>query len=479
MVATLLLGSFLGSGCGAPGALDAPEASEPAWRPPDLIVISVDTLRADHLPTYGYPRPTGPRIDELARRSMVFERAYTTAPHTLPSHVSLFTGLYPRRHGVLDVGDTLSPKIETLAGMLAGHGYQTAAFTNCYFLMPEFRADRGFAHHDFAHDIESPRDAETTNRAALSWVDDLGEAPFFLFVHYFDVHSDWDGLPYDAPDVYRQRFAGDPPQGFRTGDGTVSASRWLLQQNLRGLDLSADELEYIRGLYDAGVAYTDAQLGALLDGLAARDRLEDAIVIVMSDHGEEFGDHGKMLHEQVYEELVRVPLLVSLPEMRDRPGPSCLPREGSEAVAATGRSGALVQLVDMLPTVAECLGLPAPAGIQGASFLATLQGEDGARSAAYLDTPSGSQSGILRDGWKLIESQDIRPRRLYHLDSDPQERHNVAADHPEEVERLAAELARHREGNETGRVVGESISVPDMVRKALEALGYLGETPAE
>lgn len=475
----LLASGVLGSGCGAPGS--PPGSPAPEWRTPDLIVISVDTLRADHLPTYGYPRATGPRIDELAERSMVFDRAYTVAPHTLASHTSLFTGLYPRRHGVLDVGDTLSPSIETLAGLLAARGYQTAAFTNCYFLMPEFRAFRGFGRHDFADDIKSPRSAETTNRAVLSWADRLGDEPFFLFVHYFDVHSDWDRLPYEAPDVYLQRFAADPPEGFRTGNGLVSASRWLLRQNQRGIDFSADELEHIRGLYDAGIAYTDEHLGALLDGLAARDRLEHAIVIVTSDHGEEFGEHGRMLHTQVYEELMRVPLLVSLPEMRDRPGPSCRPREESDAAPAptAGRSDALVQFVDLLPTVAECLDLQTPVGVQGTSFLTALQGEEGVRPVAYFDTPSGLQRGVLRDGWKLVESTGPGIRRLYNLDDDPHERSDVAAEHPEQVELLAAELVSHYEENKTGLVVGESTPVQDTVRQALEALGYLLETPAE
>lgn len=461
----LLAGSAASIGCSA----------EP-WRPPDIILISIDTLRADHLPTYGYERPTAPRIDALAAQSMVFERAYSVAPHTLPAHTSLFTGLHPGRHGVLDRGDTLAPDVPTLAELLGAQGYQTAAFTNCYFLMPEFRTDRGFTVHDYAHDIESPRTAAATNDAILSWIDQLGSEPYFLFAHYFDVHSDWDVLPYEAPEPYRTRFAGAPPAGFRTGEGRSTATRWLAEQNRRGLDLRDDELAYLRGLYDAGIAYTDAQVGALLDGLAARGRLDRAIVIVTADHGEEFGEHGRLLHTQVYDELLRVPLLISLPEMRGATTSGCRPRTPSLAAPA-GRSSALVQHVDVLPTLADCLDVPPPPAVQGRSFLAVLGWGAGSREAVYLDTPRGWQRGILRDGWKLVEMPASGTRRLYHVEGPSGDRQDVASAHPERVATLAAELDRHRRENEAGRVAGEQIAVPDHVHEALEALGYLREAP--
>jgi arylsulfatase A-like enzyme len=462
-IGLVLAGSGASTGC---------DSHPPPWRPPDLIVISIDTLRADHLPTYGYARPTAPRIDELAAQSMVFERAYSVAPHTLPSHTSLFTGLYPGRHGVLDRGDTLAPDVGTLAEMLAAQGYQTAAFTNCYFLMPEFRIDRGFALHDFAHDIESPRNAAATNRAVLSWVDALGPQPFFLFVHYFDVHSKWDELPYDAPEEYRRAFAGDAPAGFRTGDGEVSATRWLVRQNRQGPNLSEEEVRYLQRLYDAAIAYTDGQVGVLLDGLAERGRLDHAIVILTADHGEEFGEHGRFLHTQVYDEDLRVPLLVSLPEMRGGPGPTCRPRT-SPAAVAPGRTDAMVQNVDVLATIADCLALEPPAGVQGRSFLAALGGGREPREAAYFDTPHGYERGIQRDGWMLVELPASGKRRLYQLDRDPGEQRDVAGAHAERVQALASELARHRQDNEAGRVAGERVPVPEQVHEALEALGYL------
>jgi arylsulfatase A-like enzyme len=465
-VATLLLAALA---CG--------DAGDEPWRPPDVIVISVDTLRADHLPTYGYPRPTAPHIDALARTALVFERAYAEAPHTLPSHTSLFTGLYPGRHGVLDRGDTLAPEVPTLAELLAAHGYQTAGFTSCYFLTPEFRLERGFAHYESANDIESPRSADATNRAILAWIDTLRDGPFFLFAHYFDVHSDWDRLPYDAPEEYRRRFAGDPPAGFRTGNGAVAATRWLTLQNREGSTLSAEELRYIEHLYDAGIAWTDAQIGALLDALAKRGRLGRAIIVLTADHGEEFQEHGKLLHTQAYDEALRIPLLISLPEMRGGRGPTCRPRPALPSTAA-GRTRALAQHVDLLPTLADCLGIEPPPGVQGHSLFPVLGGAAAARDAAYFDTPRGNQRGILRDDWKLIEMPVSGRRRLYQVDRDPGEQQDVSAREPARTDALAAELAAHRRENEAGRVDGMDVAVPESVHKALESLGYVREGSA-
>ena len=453
------------------------KSGDATWRPPDVILISLDTLRADHLPIYGYDRPTAPNLDALARESLVFERAYAEAPHTLPSHTSLFTGLYPGRHGVLDRGDTLAPEVPTLAEVLAADGYQTAGFTSCYFLTPEFRLDRGFAHYEFAHDIESPRNADATNEAILRWADTLGDEPFFLFAHYFDIHSDWNQLPYDAPEEFRRRLAGDPPAGFRSGNGSVAATRWLALQNRKGSDLSADELRYIEHLYDAGIAWTDSQVGALLAALAARGRLDRAIVIVTADHGEEFQEHGRLLHTQIYDEHLRIPLLISLPEMRGGSGPACRPSPARPELEA-GRTQALAQHVDLLATLTDCLGIDLPPGVQGSSLLPALAGATPSRDAAFFDTPRGTQYGILRDGWKLIETPASGRRRLFQLDGDPAERRDVSAREPERTRALASELAAHRHENETKRVEGENVAVPEEVHKALESLGYVREEPA-
>ncbi len=454
-------------------------ACEKPWSPPDVVLISVDTLRADHLPTYGYERETAPRIDALARQSAVFDRAYAHSHHTLPSHTSLLTGIYPGRHGVLHRGDALAEGDTTWAELLAANGYATAAVVNAYFLAPEFQVDRGFAHYDYAHNIEVDRNAETANTAIFSWLDELSadspdpRPPFFLFAHYYDVHSDWGGLPYEAPAELKRRFAGEAPKTFRSGDGKRFASRYMAWLNQHGSHYTPEDLEYIRGLYDAGIAYTDTRVGALLDALAGRGLLERAIVILTSDHGEEFQDHGKLLHAQLYDELVRVPLLFSLPEMRGDAAAACRTWTGPRATP--GRVDALVQHVDMLPTVAECLGLESPAGVQGRSVLATLVGGESGRDTAWFDTPKGHSRAVMRDGWKLIDWPTRDVRRLYDLRSDPGETRDVAAEHPERVAALMEALDRHDAENRAGRNERAAADVPDEVHRKLEALGYVQE----
>jgi arylsulfatase A-like enzyme len=452
---------------------------EPSWAPPDIVVISVDTLRADHLPTYGYPQPTAPRIDELARQSRVFDRAYTPAPFTLPAHASLLTGLHPDRHSLHQRGDTLAPGIVTLAELLAASGYATGGFTNGYFVSPAFGLDRGFGVFDFKHEFDDPRNAEQTNAAILEWLDGLDAGPFFLFAHYFDVHSDWQRLPYDSPEEQRKQFAGPEPDGFRVGNGSKVASRFMALLNRDGLSYRDDELRYVEGLYDAGLAYTDAQVGRLLDALRERGRFEKAIVILTSDHGEEFQDHGKLLHTQIFEELVRIPLLVSLPEMRGDSSRSCRPAAAGPPVdlasIRAGRSELRVQLEDVLPTLAECLGVPAPVANQGRSFLPTLLGASAEPRTIFIDHRRHDEWAVIDDDWKLLLGTGDAPPQLYHLPSDPGELRNVAASEPAVVAQLAAALTGHREQNARIRFEGGRREVAEEVQQALEQLGYVRE----
>lgn len=448
------------------------------WRPPDILLISLDTVRADHLTPYGYSRETTPRIARLAQESMVFERAYATTPHTLPSHASLFTGLFPISHGLVKRGTVLSPGIPTLAELLAAEGYHAAGFVNAYFLAPEFGFSRGFEHYDFAHDIDDFRDAEATTTDLLSWIEGVGDDPLFLFAHYFDPHSDWDHLPYEAPEEFSSRFVGDPPDSFRAGNGKVWASMYLALLNRENIPVSREARRHLADLYDAGLAYTDDRVGALLDALESRGRLERMIIIVTSDHGEEFQEHGRLLHTQTYEELVRIPLLVSLPEMRGRPGPSCRGREEA-ATVRPGRAPGLVQHVDLLPTLAECIDFPTPGRVQGTSFLSGVFGAATRRDAVYFDTVDGSQRGVLReDGWKLIEWPRRGQRRLYQLGSDPGEQVDHSDRNPELVAILAEQLESHLAEASAGGVVVDEISVPEEVHRALEALGYVRDEPA-
>lgn len=462
--------------------LAACEPARPPWSPPDVLLISIDTLRADHLPTYGYPRPTAPYIDAFSREAAVFEQAYTHAPFTLPSHTSLLTGLYPERHGVQNRGDTLGPDVVTLAELLRSAGYRTAAFTNGYFVSPEFGLDRGFEVFDYAHEIQVKRNAEQTNRAILSWLDGATQGPVFVLAHYFDVHSDWEYLPYESPAELQARFAGPEPEGFRAGNGKQFASRYLALLNRdEGSGYREDELHFVEGLYDAGIAYADAQVGALLDALRDRRRFDRMIVVLTSDHGEEFQEHGRLLHTQIFQELVRIPFLLSLPEMRGGEGPSCVPgAQGYDpARILPRRITAPIQLVDVLPSLCACLGLTPPREAQGQSLLPLLVGEAPARNIVFLEHERRGEWGVLRGGWKLVIRPEQESKQLYHLPSDPSELQDVAALHPEITAELELVLARHREENARLRSQGAERVVPEEVHEALEALGYVREQDPE
>ena len=241
---------------------------------PHIVIVSLDTLRADHLPTYGYEKPTAPRIDDFARNAIVFDRAYSSASHTLAAHASLLTGVAPERHGLIDLDDVLPRGVVTLASILEDHGYRTGAFVNAGFLHPKFGMHLGFERYDYFNDMERRqlpgeaifgRDAEETNRAVFTWLDEADDRPVFLFVHYFDVHSDWDRLPYEAPDDYLARFSAPRPAETRLEAKGRSASMHLRALNRDRVALGEGDRTWLRALYDAGIAYTDTQIGALLD----------------------------------------------------------------------------------------------------------------------------------------------------------------------------------------------------------------------
>ena len=447
---------------------------EPSYRP-NIVLISVDTLRADHLPTYGYERPTAPRIDELARGATVFDRCYAEASHTLLTHSTLLTGVYPETHGMTSSRSTLSDEIPTVAETLRDHGFRTGAFVNSAFLHPKFKLDRGFDEYDYypdqrpagsGDDRSFGRSAGQTNRLVFAWLDEAPGEPFFLFVHYFDVHSDWDQRPYEAPAGYRERFEIDRPPGFVTGDGEVSASRYLLRRNEQGMSYSEPETAYLRSLYDGGIAYADSEIGALLDRLRDLQLLDRSIVILLSDHGEEFQEHGKLLHSQVYEELVRVPLVISFPE------------DGPDVGGAQGRRvGSLVQLSDIMPTLLAYLNIDPPPTLQGTSLLPLLARGEPTRQYAYFRNKDGSQYGVRDARWKLLVHGKEDPEiELFDLDADPGERRNLAAQHAGQVPPLLKVLSTWRK--ETVALRPRRTDQTDLdvrTRKQLEALGYVGD----
>ncbi len=424
--AALLVALLVASGCaGEPEAVDhlppeavdrSAETTAPATVPPPIILISIDTLRYDRLPAYGYDRIETPAIDRLRRDAILFESAWAQAPLTMPSHASILTGLLPAGHGVRDnIGYRFDAKsVAYLPRLLKDSGYATAAAVSAYVL----RGDSGFAEgFDFYQDsIERrpragagglQRPGGETLRAILPWLRERGDGPFLLFFHLFEPHT-----PYQ-PD------------------------------------------------YGADVVAADRVVGGLLGELRRLDLYHRSVVMLLSDHGEGLGDHGEAEHGVLlYRESLQVPLLLKLPGSGNVPHSS-----GGRSVAAP------VALVDVFPTLLGVAGLPVPEGLAGSSLLKLMGGEPPVRSI-YAETffPrlhfGWSELASLHDGrFHYIEGPDPE---LYDLVADPGETHNLIREQRSIAAGLRDQLAAYDR-----RLVAPS-AVDAEERAALAALGYVG-----
>ena len=340
------------------------------------ILISIDTLRADHLGCYGYGRQTSPFLDQLAHRATLFEEAYAQFPSTLVSHMSMFTGLYPREHGVLPPNDVLSPAIPTLPEVFARAGLRTGGFTEGGFVSGRFGFRRGFDEF-VSHERNQNRPIAGTFRRAVSFLEDLKPAvPFFLFIHTYAVHT-----PYDAPARYSEPFWEGPPPA----DAIPPTGPALVRANMNAERPPQPVIDFLVAHYDAGIRQTDEVLRQFFGELERLGLAYDTTVIVTADHGEEFMEHGLFNHTQLYRETLHVPLLVLHPDQR---GPV--------------RHAGVVELVDVAPTLYELARVRNPPRQSGKSF-ASLIGRDSppAAGAAWGEALDGVRSLYRGEGQNL------------------------------------------------------------------------------
>lgn len=373
----------------------------PTWGRPepvtgDVILISLDALRADRVGAYGNERGLTPALDRLAQDAVRFDRAYTQEPWTLTSHMSMLSGLYPDVHG-LDFGRVLAPAVRTLPERLRDVGYATSASVyDCYLLDPHFGYGSGFTRYevtgqragDRARDVA--RDFLRTDRAG------------FLFLHFYDPHSDTGALPYVASPEFTQRFAPGAAAAFAGWSGLGGASESLHEVNIGARPISEAQRAALADLYDAGVAETDAAVGIFLDRLREAGRYDDALIIVVSDHGEALGEADHFMHEKLIEETLHIPLLIKLPGNR---------------AAGTVRPD-LVETVDLMPTVLALLGLEPEAVTQGRDLLA------GGPPRRFAFHRSGPDHAITtEDGWRILyrwgEATGIEPTALRRAGEQP------------------------------------------------------------
>jgi arylsulfatase A-like enzyme len=425
-------------------------------RPPSVVLISVDTLRADQLAAYGGPPDLAPRLQELAEEALIFERAVVPQPWTLTSHMSMLTSYYPLAHAV-DRKTALSPEVATLAEILSSAGFATGAVTsNPGHLSPKYGFDRGF--DSYQTDWWS---AEEVSERALEWLDGRQQDRFFLLVHYFDPHSDWGRLPYEAPEPFRGRYAD---KEARIGERARFNSRDMVAMHEAGERLEPAERETLKRLYMEGVAYTDHQIGLFLEALRDRGLYEDSLIILTSDHGEELGEHGGLLHFQIYNETARAPLLLKPPRG--------WPDRSKARVPQT------IRTVDLMPTILDLLQLPTPEGAQGRSLVPLISGGEEADRLAFTYGKVGEDTcdAVQDSRWKLILCRDGETR-LYDLKDDPAEVNDLSEDRPGIAGRYRRLLVGwRREMAEVRREVKRT-APPTEIRQETEeqlrALGYV------
>jgi len=455
--------ALVGAGACGPGQSSVPDAG--AALRPNLVLVSIDTLRADHVGSYGYFRDTTPRIDALAEQSIVFDRAYAVMSMTLPSHTSLFTSRWPLEHGILgnlrDGGRLYawSRDLVTFTEVLSGEGYRTAGFISAAPLKRATGFGAGFDVWDEPAERERPG-AETVGRA-VDWLAGA-QAPFFLFVHLYDPH--WPQLP-------------QPP--FDTMfSGGAELDRWVQERDLpdslaRAHSGKSFDTRDTLNRYCGEVRYADAQVGVLLEHLDALGLADTSIVVVTSDHGDGLNQHGVPGHDgHVWEEQLRVPLVVHLPPPLAAGLPSHYP--------------GLVSLVDLVPTLVGRVPAWHTPGVE--AFLAQASGVDVFAAGAHRDallaqrTPHdepgdpGARFALTTERWKLIDEPG-GPDRLFDRGSDPYELRDAAADEAEVRERLRAELVeqiRRQTGRGAALAGAEAASGDEALLRQLAELGYVG-----
>ncbi len=457
---------------------------------PNILLLVLDCVRADGLGVYGNPRSVTPNLDDLAGRSRVYTQARSAAVWTLPSHASLFTGLHPRQHGVNVENRFLDPSVPTMAELMQQRGYQTAAFSTNAWVGPHFGLDRGFEHFSALWRIfpsmgkakfpwwekalrkrvleRHDKGARKLNKYVERWWGEERDAdkPFFLFGLYLDAH-----LPYEPP----QRYAEQLLQGGALREAlSVNQDAWAYMAG--EVEMTLQDFEGLRVLYDAEIAYVDGQIGALLDFLDSVGGLDNTVIVVTADHGENIGDHKLMDHQYcVYESLTRVPLLIKHPDH-----------------FTPGMDTDLMQHTDLLPTFLDLINASDDATLSGRSLLVPREGTQPAGYAIsqytaphrhrfarrHPDFDPASRGyertfdAIVSGNYKLIRSNEGEVQ-LFNLLDDPGELSCIKDAHPDLVADLSGSLDQWLADHPPGGVAAPSTDLDDGLVEHLRGLGYL------
>lgn len=439
---------------------------KPLPKQPNIILITLESLRPDHVGSYTGPRPTTPMLDRLAEESVVYDEAHSVTSWTLASHASIFTGLYPSAHGANQSRSRLDD-MPTLARLLREEGYQTAGFASGPYLARNHNLSQGFEFYDDSPatlGTQGGAHKDVTNVKMVSAIhrflkkERKPESPLFLFAYFWDPHYD-----YIPPSPYDRMFVDDEMTRINL-EGYESNS-------LISSELEAEEIRFILSQYDGEIAWTDQMLERVFDALKQASLWEDSLVIVTSDHGEEFFDHGKKGHKKsLYVESVHVPLFVKFPR-----------------ATRTGRDARLVSLVDLFSTVLEIAGVADIPDHQGHSLLRPVP-EDRSIFFELLAShyfQDADRSGYTRKDeewfavrkgdWKLVTVPEQGRRELYAVGADPVEQFDIAITDPARVDAMEALIALWLKNSvdfAENRNAAEAVLSEDQLER-LRALGYV------
>ncbi|MHC4388839.1 MAG: sulfatase-like hydrolase/transferase [Planctomycetota bacterium] len=392
----------------------------------NVLLISIDTCRADYLGCYGYPRRISPNIDAVAGEAILFENASTSVPLTLPAHSTMLTGTTPLYHRIHDnLGYKLGASNITLSEIMHEHGYTTGAIVSSFVLDSKFGLDQGFDSYNdrFEQEVRggyhSERKGDEATRLAIKWLEENKDDKFLLFLHYFDPHH-----RYEPPEPYASEFADD--------------------------------------LYAGEIAYTDHCIGQVIDSLKDMGLYESTLIIIVGDHGEMLGEHGEAEHGYfIYQSAIRVPLVFKLPGRNRR-----------------NRVSNVVSLTDIVPTVCATLGIPPPAHAHGKDLSEYFSRKTVSGQARFVYceslTPTKHNAnalvGVVSDGWKYI--QTTRPE-LYNLSKDPYEGNDLSEKEPQMSHFLREHLKAIMEEQTREGDSDSKLELDEETRKRLESLGYL------
>ena len=465
----VLIGAFLAgrSTRSAPSASDRREG-------PNVVMIVLDALRADYVSSYGYERSTTPHMDSLADEGVVFDVAYSHGNRTIIAMPALFTSMYPSFHGAMGYKELISPlppNRVTLAEMLNDAGYTTVALMTNIHLKSVFNMTQGFDRVDEFNGgcydltvfrllrkaglIETPMFAVTAHPVAgevsdagIEWLGHIKDRPFFLYLHYMDTHH-----PYTPPPEFARKFA-------TTREGATASELFMETVNLLGdqaqEDLDEQGLQQLKDYYAASIAYADYEIGRVIDAVRALPDDRETIVVVTSDHGDEFLEHGTLYHNNiVIEELIRVPLIFW----------------SSRGTGAGTRVAAPVRHIDVMPTLADMTGTVSPPEAEGVSLIPLINGDSDKHDVSII-AEGDFCTALIRDNWKLVYVDSTDSYGLYDLASEEGERRDLSSRNRDVLEAMKLELDEYMENAWSSRQRIHREADPETLEQ-LRKLGYL------